>query len=88
MSAMNLALQTRRAVITLSLMALAMACIAAKATRTDARLSAEAPVRVEAVAHQSIEVTGGSVVVRIAEPVTVNVAAKRVARCEGKIVRI
>ena len=40
---MNLALQTRRAVITLSLMALAMVCVAAKtATRTRCQLSADA----------------------------------------------
>src|SRR6202012_5947553 len=58
MFAMNLALQTRRAVITLSLMALALVCVAAKtATRTDG-LSVQTPMRVETMA---IDVPAGPV---------------------------
>ena len=57
---MNLALQTRRAVITLSLVALAMVCVAAKtATRTDAALAADAPPRIEAVTRGAFEVSAG-----------------------------
>ena len=77
---MNLALQTRRAVITLSLMALALACVAAKtATRHDA-LSADAPARVESMAVQTIPAT--------AQSVAVKVATKANARAEVRIIRI
>ncbi len=69
---MNLALQTRRAVITLSLMALAMACIAAKTmTRHDA-LSAATPVRVESTGAQTVQVS----------------AISGAVRCEAKIISI
>jgi len=75
---MNLALQTRRAVITLSLMALALVCVAAKtATRHDA-LSAEAPVRVESMAVETAS----------APPVVVKVAAKAKTHGETHIIRI
>jgi hypothetical protein len=84
MSAMNLALQTRRAVITLSLMALAMVCVAAKtATRSDAALSADMP-RVESMSTDTVAVSAGRMTIHIAAPVTV----KSTARCEAKIVRI
>ena len=74
---MNLALQTRRAVITLSLMALALVCVAAKtATRTDG-LSVQTPMRVETMA---IDVPAG--------PVALNVAARAKVRGETRIIRI
>lgn len=77
---MNLALQTRRAVITLSLLALAMVCVAAKtATRHDA-LSAEAPVRVETMAVETAQVS--------AQPMAIRVAAKTKAHGEIRIIRI
>jgi methionine-rich copper-binding protein CopC len=77
MFAMNLALQTRRAVITLGLMALALVCVAAKtATRHDA-LSSEAPVRMENMAVQAS-----------AAPVAVKVVAKAKACAKVEIVRI
>ena len=79
---MNLALQTRRAVITLSLMALAMAGIAAKsAARTDVAVS-DAPARVEAVSvREPVQVT-----VHIAQPAVV--VKTSAARCNSKIIRI
>ncbi len=74
---MNLALQTRRAVITLSLLALAMVCVVAKtATRHDA-LSAGMPVRVE---NMAVEVS--------AQPVMIKVAAKTRVHGETRIIRI
>jgi methionine-rich copper-binding protein CopC len=80
MFAMNLALQTRRAVITLTLMALAMMCVAAKtATRHDA-LSADAPTHVESMAADRVQVS--------ITPVAVIAAAKTSVRCETRIVRI
>ena len=77
---MNLALQTRRAVITLSLLALAMACVAAKtATRHDA-LSAATPVRVETMAVETAQVSS--------QPVMINVAATTTTRCKTTITTI
>ena len=77
---MNLALQTRRAVITLSLMALALVCVAAKtATRHDA-LSETTPVRVETMA---VDVAQASV-----QPVAMKVVAKTKAHAETRIIRI
>lgn len=82
---MNLALQTRRAVITLSLVALAMVCVVAKtATGSDATLAAEAPTHVELVRSASLEVSAGGVTVRVSVPVKV----KSTARSAGTIVRI
>jgi hypothetical protein len=77
---MNLALQTRRAVITLSLMALALVCVAAKtATRHDA-LSAEAPLRMETMAVETVQVS--------APQAAIKVAAKAKAHAEVRIIRI
>lgn len=74
---MNLALQTRRAVITLSLMALALVCVAARtATRHDA-LSAAAPVHMKA-----------SETVQVSVPVAIKVVAKTRTRGETRIIRI
>jgi hypothetical protein len=74
---MNLALQTRRAVITLSLMALALACVAAKtATRHDA-LSADMPARMETMAAEAS-----------AKPVAIKVVAKAKMHGETRIIRI
>ena len=86
---MNLALQTRRAVITLSLVALAMVCVAAKtATRTDAMLSADALPSVEAVTRGAFDVSAGPVAVRVTQPTAIAVKAKVSARCDSKAIRI
>ncbi len=82
---MNLALQTRRAVITLSLMALAMVCVVAKtATGNDAMIAAKAPTHVESVTRASLEISADSVTLRVSTPVKV----RSTARSAGTIVRI
>ncbi|HEX4481246.1 MAG TPA: hypothetical protein VH082_10575 [Rudaea sp.] len=82
---MNLTLQTRRAVVTLSLMALAMVCIVAKtAVGSDAMLAEKTPAQVESVTRASLEVSAGPVTVRVSVPVKV----KSMAQSTGTIIRI
>ncbi len=77
---MNLALQTLRAVITLSLMALALVCIAAKTvTRADA-LSATVPARVENMAIETVQTS--------THPVVIKTVAKTKMHAETHIIRI
>ena len=77
---MNLALQTRRAAITLTLLALAMACVAAKTvTRHDA-LSADAPARVESMAVETAQVSS--------QPIAIKVGVKAKTHTETRIIRI
>jgi hypothetical protein len=77
MSAMNLALQTRRAIITLSLMAVAMVCVVAKtATGSDAMRVAQAPAHVDAMTSASLEVSAGPVTVRVSVPVKMRSTAR------------
>jgi hypothetical protein len=85
MSAMNLALQTRRAVITLSLLALAMVCVAAKtATGTNA-LSADAPAHAGSAARG---VCAAPADVRVVAPVAVTVKTQTVAHRDVRIIRL
>ena len=77
---MNLALQTRRAVITLSLMALALVWVAAKtATRHDA-FSDATPVRVETMAVDAAQAS--------VQPVAINVVANTKTHADTRIIRI
>jgi hypothetical protein len=78
--AMNLALQTRRAVITLSLMALALAWVAAKTTMRHDALSSQSPAHAESIATETVHVS--------AKPMAIKVAAKTKTRSETHIIVI
>jgi len=78
---MNLTMQTRRAVITLGLVAAAMLCVAARSAAT-ADLHASAPAR---SAVMKSDARPGSVTVRVHSGVVMTVATDRKSR---KLVRV